>query len=315
MLLFYPKELGGFIMNEAYYHLGKVLKNIRENKGYSQQEVSDSTMSRSNYTKLERDEINPNVVKYLAILDHMDMSHEEYSFILNNYSLNEKNTVLYLYKEMNQLPDISYVNKLIKASTDLLNKRYDHMTKDILEIAYAYYSLLEDHNLDEARKHAANTWDRLKKLDKFYLAEFHLLNGILYLFEVETVISLTDRALKDLEKYYCFKEAEELRLSYLSHLSCILIAHEEYDLALKYIDQLITKSKNDSNVLSFGAALVRQGLCLQGLDKEKESQESYELAIELFHVMDREDLVKLTKENPKLVYNPYGYVDVEIKPE
>ncbi|API89509.1 hypothetical protein BKP56_09695 [Marinilactibacillus sp. 15R] len=302
-------------MNEAYYHLGKVLKTIRENKGYSQQEISDSTMSRSNYTKLERDEINPNVVKYLAILDYMDMHHDEYSFILNDYSLNDKDNVLYLYKKMEQFPEIIYVKKLIDAANDLLESRYDHLTKDVLNIAQAYYSLMKDHNLVAARKYAESTWERLKKLDKFYLSELHLLNGILYLFEVETVISLTDRALKDLEKYYCFKEAEELRLSYLSHLSCILIAHEEYDLALKYIDQLITKSKNDSNVLSFGAALVRQGLCLQGLDKEKESQESYELAIELFHVMDREDLVKLTKENPKLVYNPYGYVDVEIKPE
>ncbi|MFJ1628239.1 helix-turn-helix domain-containing protein [Marinilactibacillus psychrotolerans] len=301
-------------MNDAYYHLGKVLKKIRENKGYSQQEVSDSTMSRSNYTKLERDEINPNVVKYLAILDHMDMSHEEYSFILNNYSLNEKNTVLYLYKEMNQLPDISYVNKLIKASTDLLNKRYDHITKDILEIAYGYYSLLEDHNLDEARKHAANTWDRLKKLDKFYLAEFHLLNGILYLFELETVVSLTDKVLKDLEKYYCFKEADELRLSYLSHISCILIAHEQYDLALKYVDQLLTESKIGGNAISFGAAFVRQAMCLNGLNREKESQKSYDLAIEIFRAIDREDLIELTHKNPKLVYNPYGYVNVEIKP-
>ncbi|SFJ83162.1 Helix-turn-helix domain-containing protein [Marinilactibacillus piezotolerans] len=302
-------------MNEAYYHLGKVLKTIRENKGYSQQEISDSTMSRSNYTKLERDEINPNVVKYLAILDYMDMHHDEYSFILNDYSLNDKDNVFYLYKKMEQFPEITYVKKLIDAANDLLESRYDHLTKDVLNIAQAYYSLMKDHNLVAARKYAESTWERLKKLDKFYLSELHLLNGILYLFEVETVVSLTDRALKDLEKYYCFKEAEELRLSYLSHLSCILIAHEEYDLALKYIDQLITKSKNDSNALSFGAALVRQGLCLQGLDKEKESQESYELAIELFRVMDREDLVKLTKENPKLLYNPYGYVDVEIKPE
>lgn len=302
-------------MGNAYYHLGKVLKVIRENKGYSQQEISDSTMSRSNYTKLERDEINPNVVKYLAILDYMDMHHDEYSFILNDYSLNDKDTVLYLYKQMEQFPEITYVKKLINAANSLLENRYDHMTKDVLNIAQAYYSLMEDHNLEAARKYAESTWERLKELDKFYLSELHLLNGILYLFEVETVISLTDRALKDLEKYYSFKEAEELRLSYLSHLSCILIAHEKYDLALKYVDQLITKSKNDSNVLSFGAALVRQGLCLQGLDKEKESQESYALAIKLFRVMDREDLVKLTQENPKLVYNPYGYVDIELNLE
>lgn len=300
-------------MNNPYYHLGKVLKVIRENKGYSQQEVSDSTMSRSNYTKLERDEINPNVVKYLAILDYMDMHHDEYSFILNDYSLNDKDTVLYLFKEMEQFPDISYVKKLIKAANDLLENRYDHMTKDVLNIAYAYYSLIEDHSLADARQYAEDIWERLKKLDKFYLSEFHLLNGILYYFELETAVSLTDKALKDLEKYYSFKEAEELRLSFLSHISCILIAHKQYELALKYVDELITQSKNINKVITFGAALVRKGMCLEGLNKEKESKESYNLAIEIFRIMDREDLIEQTRENPKLVYNPYGHVDVEMR--
>lgn len=301
------------MMSDMYYHLGKVLKVIRENKGYTQQEVSDSTMSRSNYTKLEKDEINPNVVKFLAILDYMDMHHDEYSFILNDYSLNDKDTVLHLFKEMEQFPDISYVKDLIDAANKLLEKRYDHMTEDVLNIAHAYYCLIEKNSLAEAQQYAKNTWDRLKNLDKFYLSEFHLLNGILYYFELETAVSLTDRALEELERYYCFKEAEDLRLSFLSHISCLLIAHEQYELALKYTDQLVTKSKSDNKVLSFGAALVRKGLCLEGLNKEKESQESYDLAIELFNVMGREDLSKQTRENPKLVYNPYGFVDEEIK--
>ncbi|MFC6464513.1 helix-turn-helix domain-containing protein [Marinilactibacillus sp. GCM10026970] len=300
-------------MSELYYHLGKVLKIIRQNKGYTQQEVSDSTMSRSNYTKLEKDEINPNVVKFLAILDYMDMHHDEYAFILNDYSLNDKDTVLYLFKEMEQFPDISYVKDLIDAANKLLEKRYDHMTEDVLNIAQAYYCLIEKNSLADARKYAESIWDRLKNLDKFYLSEFHLLNGILYYFELETAVSLTDKALEELEKYYCFKEAEELRLSFLSHISCLLISHEQYELALKYTDQLITKSKSDNKVLSFGAALVRKGMCLKGLNKEKESQDSYNLAIELFNVIGREDLSKQTREDPKLVYNPYGFVDEEIK--
>ncbi|WP_080146467.1 helix-turn-helix domain-containing protein [Marinilactibacillus piezotolerans] len=70
-------------MSDTFYNLGKILRTIRENKGYTQQEVADHEMSRSNYTKLEKNEINPNVVKYLAILDHMDIQHDELSFILN----------------------------------------------------------------------------------------------------------------------------------------------------------------------------------------------------------------------------------------
>lgn len=298
-------------MSDAFYNLGKVLRTIRENKGYTQREVADHEMSRSNYTKLEKNEINPNVVKYLAILDHMDMQHDELSFILNGYKLDDKSTVLYLFKGMELLPTLSYVNNVIEVAEKVLKKREDHLTRDILYICKAYVCLLEDYDLSKARMYAENIWNRLKKLDKFYLSEWYLLNGILFYFELDTSIAMTNKALKELEKYYCFKEADELQISFLSNLSCILIAHKEYESALNYVDQLIRQTRSEYKVVTLGSALVRKGICLEALDDKTTSQSNYELAIKLFRIMERDDLVKLTLESPKLVYNLYGHVEVQ----
>lgn len=296
-------------MEDPNYYLGKTLKKIRENKGYTQQEISNSKMSRSNYTKLEQDEINPNVVKYLAILDHLDMRHEEFSFILNGYKLTPKEHIFYLYKKMEQKPDIDYVRTLIHSTKNLLTEREDHFTRDLYNIALGYEALLKEHSLKKACKHARKVWSRLEELDKFYLAEYHLLNGILYSFELETAISLTDKSIEGLKKYDCFKEADDLILSYLLKITCLLIANKKYKMALRYIDKLMKKSMDEYNILTTGAAFVRRGICLEYLEDSQKGLYNYNIATELFRIAHREDLIKETQESPKAVYNPYVYVE------
>lgn len=294
---------------EVYYQLGQTLKIIRQNKGYTQKEVSDSTMSRSNYTKLENDEINPSIVKFHAILDYMDMTQEEFSFILNGYKLNKKDQLMHLFKEMNHSPSLSYLKHVIESASDLLKEREDHITRDILNLSLGYWELLHHHDLDKAKSYAELVWDRLKELDKLYLSEYHLLSKILYFFEVETVTFLTDKALSDLDVYHPFREAKELKLSYLSHIACILIESKDYEKAMVYIDQLIEYSKRDYNVIVLASALVRRGLISSDTEgMKKASRSDYHSATQMFSMLERDDLVKQTKENPKAVYNPYGYV-------
>lgn len=298
-------------MDNIYYHFGQTLKTIRMNKGYTQEDIADGKMSRSNYTKVENDEINPNIVKFFAILDHMDMSVDEFSFILNGYNLNEKEHILYLFKNMTQSPSLPYLQNLIKASNDLLQKRSDHMVQDILNVTLGYWALLNDHDLKKAQMYAGKVWDRLKTLDKMYLAEYQLLNRTLYLFEIETAISLTNKALDDLQEYKSFQEADDLRLSYLSNIVCILIDNGQYKRAMVYVDHLITESKKEYQIIVLGAALVRKGMCLKGDGFSEDSENAFNSAIEMFEIMDREDYVEGTRKNPKAVYNPYGYVDLK----
>lgn len=296
-------------MAENYYQLGHTLKKIRENKHYTQQEVADSTMSRSNYTKLEHNEINPNIVKFFAILDYMDLDANEFSFILNDYSLTPKETVFYLFKEMEQRPTLSYLQNLIEASEALLEEREDHITRDILNIVLAYNALLEHKDIKKAKTFADKAWSRLKKLDKFYLSELYLLNRIIFLFDIETAISLVDMALKELENYYCFREAKQLRLSFLSNLSCLLIEYEMYSKAMEYIDILIAESKKEYDTIMLGAAIVRKGLCKSAEGQEDEPESDFNLAVEMFEMIDRHDLIEEIKTNPRIVSNPYGYID------
>ncbi|SFB99577.1 hypothetical protein SAMN04488102_102138 [Alkalibacterium subtropicum] len=281
------------------------------NKGYTQEDIADSKMSRSNYTKVENDEINPNIVKFFAILDHMDMSVDEFSYILNDYSLNDKEHILYLFKNMAQSPPPSYLQNLIQLSHDLLSKRDDHMVSDVLNLSLGYYALLQDHDLERAKEHAGKVWNRLKKLDKFYLAEYHLLNRMLYFFELETAVSMTNKALDDLQLYQMFKEADDLRLSYLSNMASILIDNKQHSRAMVYVEHLIEESKQGYHLIDLASALVRKGMILRETGDTEASEITFSSAVEMFSFMELEDYVTRTLQDPKTVHNPFGYVDLK----
>lgn len=298
-------------MDNIYYQFGQTLKKIRINKGYTQEEIADGKMSRSNYTKVENDEINPNVVKFFTILDQLNMSVEEFSFILNGYEMNDKETIMYRFKQMSQSPAPSYLSELSELARDYLTRREDHIVRDILSLTLGHSALLVDHDLEKAREHAGKVWDRLKTCDKFYLTEYHLLNRILYFFELETAVSMTNKALEDLQEYETFKEADDLRLSYLSHIACLLIDSGQYSRATVYVDHLIAESKQVHQVIDLGAALVRKGMILKETGFPEASEKAFSSAIDMFKIMGLSDYVKGTLQNPKAVHNPFGYVDLK----
>lgn len=283
---------------------------IRINKRYTQKEVSENLMSRSNYTKVEMNEVNPNTIKFFSILNRIDMSEAEFSFISNGYKLNEKNNILYLFKNMSQSPALSYIQNLITLSTELLGNHEDHLVRDVLNLTLGYWALLKEHNLEKAQNHAKKVWTRLKELDKFYLSEFHLLNRILYFFDLETAVSITNTALVKLEEYYSFKEAEDLKLSFMSNMASILIDYEQHSRAMEYVDRLIIDSKKDYNVLVLATALVRKGMCQDAYGQNEGSQSSFHSASGMFEILERDDLVKGIIANPKAVLNSFGYVDL-----
>ncbi|MER2063505.1 MAG: helix-turn-helix transcriptional regulator [Alkalibacterium sp.] len=298
-------------MDDIYYHFGQTLKKIRINKGYTQEEIADGKMSRSNYTKVENDEINPNVVKFFTILEHINMSVEEFSFILNGYSLTQKEIIMYLFKHMSQSPAPAYLERLIEQSRSYLTDQKDPIVQDILNLSLGYSALLIDHDLKKAQNHAGKVWGRLEKLDKLYLAEYHLLNRILYFFELETAVFMTNKALEDLQEYETFKEADDLRLSYLSHIACLLIDSGQYSRATVYVDHLIAESKQVHQVIDLGAALVRKGMILKETGSTEAGEKAFSSAIDIFKIMDLSDYVNGTLQNPKAVHNPFGYVDLK----
>lgn len=291
-------------MTDKNFPIGATLKRIRGNKRYTQKQISDATMARSTYTKFEKGVITPTLAKYLAILDHMDMTHEEFIYIANDYAMDEKGVIQYLFQQLEWQFKSEIVDEIIERGESLLRDRYDQLTQDIVNACFGYKALSEERDLEKAQSFAGKIWHRLESLDKYYLAELHLLNSILYLFDSETASSLTNRALSDLARYKANEEAEALQMSFLLHVTNRLLLEEKYVEALPYIEQM-EACDNIKHPLLWATALIRKEVCLKKMDSTTELG-LIDKAIRVFESLEKVELVEWVKRNPETFWNVYA---------
>ncbi|WP_035052318.1 helix-turn-helix domain-containing protein [Carnobacterium pleistocenium] len=292
-------------MKEINVPIGSTLKKIRENKGYTQKEISDHTMARSTYTKFENDDITPTLSKYLAILDHMDMSHEEFIYLLNDFELGQKETISYLFKQLERNPTRELVKEILEKGEKLAKERYDQLILDMLNACRGYLVLFEEQDLTKAKVYAQKVWDRMETLDKWYLAELHIINSILYLFDSETAALLTERALVTLNQYYHLEEAKNLKISFLLHLTNLLMMDQKYERALFYIKQLEVESSRMDFSVMFAVALVRKEVCMTKIGDTSEPG-LIDRAIRIFDSLGKQSLKELVETDPENFFNLYS---------
>lgn len=290
--------------------IGSTLKKIRENKGYTQKEISDHKMARSTYTKVESNDITPTLSKYLAILDHMDMSHEEFIFILNEHKLGEKETILHLFKQLEKKLTRESVNQIIDKGETLVKERYDQLTLDILNACRGYAVLLAEQDLTKAKGYAQNVWKRMENLDSWYLAELHIINSILYLFDSNTAALFTDRALETLAQYPHFEEATTLKISFLLHVTNLLLLDKKYEQALFYIKQLEEESVRTESHIMWAIALVRKEVCMTKIGDFSEPG-LIDRAIAIFDSLNKQNLKELVIKDPENFFNLYSNYPID----
>ena len=297
-------------MSDINVPIGSTLKKIRENKGYTQKEISDHMMARSTYTKFENDDITPTLSKYLSILDHMDMSHEEFSYLLNDFELGQKETILYLFKQLNKNPTLELIYEIIEKGENLVQERYDQLTLDILNVCRGYAVLFEEQDLAKAKDYAQEVWNRMETLDKWYLAELHIINNILYLFDSDTAALLTERALETLTQYKHLDEVRTLKISFLLHLTNLLMMDQKYEQALFYIKQMETESAQMDDAVMLATALVRKEVCMKKIGDLSEPGH-IDRAVRILDSLNKQNLKELVLKDPENFLNLYSSYPVK----
>lgn len=250
---------------------GPDLKKIRENKGYTQEVVARNAMSRSTYTRFETEIITTTVPKYFQILNNLDMSHKEFSYIHNKYHLSDKEAILYQFNSVTTNSDLLLLKTLKLEAENYLLKNDDPVIKDIVEIYEALLTLAHTHDLKLAYAHAEKVWFRLEKMDKWYLTELRLLNNILFFFLPETSLFISKRALLDLNNYRHFREATELKMAFSMNLVYLLMENQDFKQSLLHADSLIEDCKAESKYIMLAVLYVRKGIILEKIQSEKDS--------------------------------------------
>lgn len=270
---------------------GDVLKDIRIDRGYSQQYVAEGIMGQSAYSKIERSEMEPAFRKWLAILEKLNVSVDEFRYILNKESLTTKEKIIneFFSLNYNHLDDLKLLKDEIIA---FLKEEEDYLLRDIFYACESLIVLNETQNVVKAQFFAKKIWERMEKFDKWYLLDIRLINTILFIFPIDVAVHIGERVTVQLVPYHNLKEAEILLFNIQINLAVLLIEDKKYDEALVYLEKVIPLGKKYQKYNQLSIAYARKGIVLHKTGKSDQGTEYIEKAYAILNAIEDAKLIE-----------------------
>ncbi|CZQ96387.1 Hypothetical protein Tpal_1998 [Trichococcus palustris] len=275
---------------------GEVLKDIRIDRGYSQQYVAEGIMGQSAYSKIERSEMEPTFRKWLAILEKLNISVDEFRYILNKEDLTTKEKLIneFFSLNYNHLDDLKWLKDEIVA---YLKEEEDYLLRDLYYACESLIVLNETQNVEKAQFFAKKIWERMEKFDKWYLLDIRLINTILFIFPIDVAVNIGERVTEQLVPYHNLKEAEIPLINVDINLAVLLFEDKKYHEALSYLEKAIPLCKKYQKYIQLALAYARKGIILQKTGKMDEGAEHIEKAYAILNAIEDRKLINdLEKE-------------------
>ena len=272
---------------------GQTLKTIREDLSLTQIDMSAGIMSQSNYSKVEKGEIDIPFSKMIDLLNRLGMSVDEFLYIHRDYTKSPGNQL----KRLNQL-NAGDKQSILKNMNEL--KSEQNLSKRGQELLLIYEALLLvlKNDYSAASNKVLKIWSRLEKYDNWYLNDIRLINSILYLFPIDTAESIVDLALNRLKNYEDFRNLNQLSTNLQINFLLLLIDNKKYNMALNETEKLISFCIDKRLYIHLGACYVRKGILLENL-KQNDPSHWYKKGFSLLESANNEGLVQELKNEIK----------------
>lgn len=272
---------------------GKTLKKIRESLSFTQTDISAGIMSQSNYSKVEKGEIDIPFSKMIDLLNRLGMTVDEFLYVHHDYTKNPGNQL----KRLKQLNAGDEENILKNIEELKATKNLSQRDQELLLIYEAFLLVLKN-DYKAASEKVLRIWKRLEKHDNWYLYDIRLINSILYLFPSDVAESIVNLALKRLKYYKNFRNLNQLAANLQINFLLLLIDNKKYNTALNEIENLISFCIDKKLFRHLGVCYVRKGVLLENL-KKKDSSHWYKEGFQLLEKTYNQNLVPELKNEIK----------------
>lgn len=272
---------------------GSLVKKIRIEKGLSQKNICDGIMTQSSYSKFEKGKIDLLSYKYNNVLSKLEISHDEFQYILNGHNYPLKKRIIYDFFSLNY-NNVSKLMDIKQVAIMYLKENDDNVIQDICDICSGLINLSESNDIISARGYISNVWKRLEEHDNWYLIDLRLINTILFLFPPETAIFFADKAILKLEEYKDFKNTLQLTAHYKLNLTFLLVNYKKYKQGLKTIDSAILTCKLIKNHMQLAVCYVRKGILLYYLEN-KESEYYIQKGLNILTIIEEFEILEAIK--------------------
>lgn len=263
---------------------GKTLLRIRKNKRYSQQYMAENKIHQSTYSKMERDLIEPTLGNYRHLLSRLDMTDEELQYIMNDYNHSEKEQLLTAFMNLS-FNDVALLEELREKARNYLKVHADYIIADIIHLTDALIILAKTGDIVSARKDVRPVWERLEKLDGWYLVELRMINAMLFLFPIDEAILISGTALAQIQKYAGHPSASKIAISLRYNLCLLLLKNGRYAETITRINELIPAAKEAGSYRHLCVCYLRKGFALA----KTGNPEGQLLIDQAFHLIEAAD--------------------------
>lgn len=239
---------------------GSILKRIRKNKSYSQKNIAGTLFSQSTYSNFESNKSDINSVGFLHILNQLQLTSEELEYIYNEYQYDKETEIK---QQFFRLPynNKQEILKVINSINIYLKTNQNIFLEELRSICEALLILETSGDLITAKEKVLTVWKRISRYDQWYLMDIRVINVILYFFDNEVAVQITDKLLKRLKTYKNFSEAVRLSLTLRINLSIILIKSGLYVEALTNLERLLEQHIQELPYQSLAVCYNRMSIC------------------------------------------------------
>ncbi|MBC2248199.1 helix-turn-helix domain-containing protein [Listeria seeligeri] len=227
--------------------IGEALRDIRKIKGYTQNEIVTTNLSRSTIAKIETNLINPSYDRITIFCKQIGINLEEAIYYQHNYSVSEKEKLIHEFRNLNNSIYKDPINKLISDLDNYLLLDNDLQIIELKAILKAITIFTETDNTELARKEVLFIWERLEKQDEWFHFDILILAYIIFVFEDETLENVANKLMSEIDKFSYFVNYKRLKLGLVLNLALFLKFAGKMDQTIKYIDtgiQLATEIDN-----------------------------------------------------------------------
>lgn len=271
---------------------GKTIRKIREEKGYTMQQLSDGILSTSFLSKFERGNSDISISYFFQILERLSLSYDEFLFVHNDFKLDNFETFFdsaeqaYVNRNLSKLQTLKEVQMDKWRTTKIAAYRCNTLVLDVL------IGILRDEFIDSEKEEIEFLFDYLFQVEVWGYYELRLYNTTMFLMPPETVLTLSETAVEKSVYLRKLAKVNQIIIYILLNTLTYLIRHNkylrEYEFFLDYLDNIPIPEKD---LLSRNHLLYLQGIYEVKIGNKEKGTELVNKAISMFRELGSTGLV------------------------
>lgn len=214
---------------------GETIKEIRTARGITQSELAGSLINRTTLSKIENSFEEPSYENATKLIKRLGITQIEFDYIRNDYQFNAKEQIIFDFFNIAYNSEVNKIASLLNRCEQFPNDQEIQKIKVILKAFNAS-------SLREARSLVIPLWKtQVSKTDNWNVLDLYLLNMIFFVFDDDTMIGISNRAIKTIEEKYPFLKS--LETNFVLNKAAILMNRQNFDDAAMILVKAITLAK------------------------------------------------------------------------